>query len=90
MQAFDYERYGPPETLRMVEVDTPTPNAEEVLVTARELELQSGPIEAGRLRARSLGDAPLMRSMYLAHRRSPGLTPAALSALYVAAARPAA
>ena len=52
MQAFDYERYGPPETLRMVEVDTPTPNAEEVLVTARELELQSGPIEAGRLRPR--------------------------------------
>jgi DNA-binding transcriptional LysR family regulator len=34
-------------------------------------------LEAGRLRARSLGDAPLMRSMYLAHRRSPGLTPAA-------------
>ena len=34
-------------------------------------------LEAGRLRARSLGAAPLMRSMYLAHRRSPGLPPAA-------------
>jgi len=34
-------------------------------------------IESGTLRARALGDAPLMRSMYLAHRRSPGLTPAA-------------
>jgi len=34
-------------------------------------------IEAGRLRARALGEAPLVRSMYLAHRRSPGLTPAA-------------
>ena len=34
-------------------------------------------LEAGTLRARPLGDAPLMRSMYLAHRRSPGLTPAA-------------
>jgi hypothetical protein len=52
VQAFDDERYGPPETLRMVEVDTPTPNAEEVLVTARELELLSGLIEAGRLRPR--------------------------------------
>lgn len=34
-------------------------------------------LEAGRLRVRALGEAPLMRSMYLAHRRSPGLTPAA-------------
>ena len=34
-------------------------------------------LEAGSLRAKSLGDAPLMRSMYLAHRRSPALTPAA-------------
>jgi LysR family nitrogen assimilation transcriptional regulator len=34
-------------------------------------------LEAGRLRVRTLGDAPLMRSMYLAHRKSPGLTPAA-------------
>ena len=34
-------------------------------------------LEAGRLRVRTLGEAPLMRSMYLAHRRSPGLTPAA-------------
>jgi NADPH:quinone reductase-like Zn-dependent oxidoreductase len=32
MKAFTYERYGPPETLRMAEVDKPAPNAEEVLV----------------------------------------------------------
>jgi DNA-binding transcriptional LysR family regulator len=34
-------------------------------------------IEAGTLRARQLGDGPLMRPMYLVHRRAPGLTPAA-------------
>jgi LysR family transcriptional regulator, nitrogen assimilation regulatory protein len=34
-------------------------------------------LRAGTLQARPLGDAPLMRSMYLARRRSPGLTPAA-------------
>jgi NADPH:quinone reductase-like Zn-dependent oxidoreductase len=32
VKAFVYERYGPPETLRMVEVDQPTPTAGEVLV----------------------------------------------------------
>jgi NADPH:quinone reductase-like Zn-dependent oxidoreductase len=32
MKAFIYEKYGPPERLRMAEVDTPAPNAEEVLV----------------------------------------------------------
>ena len=32
MKAFVYERYGPPETLRMAEVDTPAPGADEVLV----------------------------------------------------------
>jgi len=32
MKAFIYERYGPPETLRMAEVDTPAPAADEVLV----------------------------------------------------------
>jgi LysR family nitrogen assimilation transcriptional regulator len=34
-------------------------------------------LEAGTLRARQIGETPLMRSMYLAHRRTPGLTPAA-------------
>jgi NADPH:quinone reductase-like Zn-dependent oxidoreductase len=32
MKAFVYERYGPPETLRMVEVDKPTPGTGAVLV----------------------------------------------------------
>jgi NADPH:quinone reductase-like Zn-dependent oxidoreductase len=32
MKAFVYERYGPPERLRMAEVDRPAPNADEVLV----------------------------------------------------------
>jgi NADPH:quinone reductase-like Zn-dependent oxidoreductase len=32
MKAFIYEKYGPPETLRMAEVDKPAPNADAVLV----------------------------------------------------------
>ena len=32
MKAFIWERYGPPETLRMAEVETPAPDADEVLV----------------------------------------------------------
>ena len=32
MKAFMCEKYGPPDTLRMAEVEKPTPNADEVLV----------------------------------------------------------
>jgi len=32
MKAFTQEKYGPPETLRMAEVEKPAPNADEVLV----------------------------------------------------------
>jgi NADPH:quinone reductase-like Zn-dependent oxidoreductase len=35
MKAFMWERYGPPETLRMAEVETPAPAADEVLVKVR-------------------------------------------------------
>lgn len=35
MKAFRYERYGPPQSLRMVEVQKPVPKADEILVNVR-------------------------------------------------------
>ena len=35
MKAFIHENYGPPATLRMAEVDKPTPDADQVLVKVR-------------------------------------------------------
>jgi NADPH:quinone reductase-like Zn-dependent oxidoreductase len=35
MKAFLYERYGPPQSLRMVDVEKPVPKADEVLVNVR-------------------------------------------------------
>jgi NADPH:quinone reductase-like Zn-dependent oxidoreductase len=35
MKAFVYEKYGPPETLRLAEVDKPAPDADHVLVKVR-------------------------------------------------------
>jgi NADPH:quinone reductase-like Zn-dependent oxidoreductase len=35
MKAFVYEKYGPPETLRLAEVDRPAPDADHVLVKVR-------------------------------------------------------
>jgi NADPH:quinone reductase-like Zn-dependent oxidoreductase len=32
MKAFIYDKYGPPQTLRMAEVNKPAPDAGEVLV----------------------------------------------------------
>src|SRR5215208_6610284 len=42
MKAFVYERYGPPETLRMVEVDEPSPGAGEVSVNAADWHVLRG------------------------------------------------
>jgi len=41
MKAFIYEKYGPPETLRMAEVDKPAPNDQEVLVKVRAVSINA-------------------------------------------------
>ena len=35
MKAFTYQRYGPPQSLRMAEVAKPWPKADEVLIKVR-------------------------------------------------------
>ena len=35
MKAFLYDKYGPPQSIRMAEVAKPVPNAREVLVSVR-------------------------------------------------------
>ena len=52
MKAFSYEKYGPPETLRMVDVDRPAPNADEVLV--RVLAVSVNPADWHSLRGKPL------------------------------------
>jgi LysR family nitrogen assimilation transcriptional regulator len=65
----------------VVEIDSPQSAMASVRlgfgVGAMTLGAMKEDLEAGTLRERPLGDTPLMRSMYLSHRRSPGLTPAA-------------
>jgi NADPH:quinone reductase-like Zn-dependent oxidoreductase len=41
MKAFIYERYGPPESLRMAEVDKPAPNADQVLVKVQAMSVNA-------------------------------------------------
>ena len=52
MKAFVWEKYGPPETLRMAEVDKPAPNADEVLV--RVLAVSVNPADWHSLRGKPL------------------------------------
>jgi NADPH:quinone reductase-like Zn-dependent oxidoreductase len=52
MKAFIWERYGPPETLRMAEVDTPVPGTDEALV--RVLAVSINPADWHSLRGKPL------------------------------------
>jgi NADPH:quinone reductase-like Zn-dependent oxidoreductase len=52
MKAFIYEKYGPPETLRMAEVEKPAPNADEVLVKVRAISVN--PADWHSMRAKPL------------------------------------
>ena len=52
MKAFVWEKYGPPETLRMAEVETPAPEADEVLV--RVLAVSVNPADWHSLRGKPL------------------------------------
>ena len=52
MKAFVWEKYGPPETLRMAEVEMPTPEADEVLV--RVLAVSVNPADWHSLRGKPL------------------------------------
>jgi LysR family transcriptional regulator, nitrogen assimilation regulatory protein len=65
----------------VVEIDSLHSSIETVRrgfgVGAMTMGVMKDDIEAGTLRARPLGDVPLVRPMYLVHRRAPGLTPAA-------------
>jgi NADPH:quinone reductase-like Zn-dependent oxidoreductase len=52
MKAFMYEKYGPPETLRMAEVEKPAPDADEVLVKV--LAVSVNPADWHSMRAKPL------------------------------------
>ena len=54
MKAFTQEKYGPPETLRLADVDKPAPNADEVLVKV--LAVSVNPADWHSMR----GQAPLL------------------------------
>jgi NADPH:quinone reductase-like Zn-dependent oxidoreductase len=52
MRAFMYEKYGPPETLRMAEVEKPAPDAHEVLVKV--MAVSVNPVDWHSMRAKPL------------------------------------
>jgi NADPH:quinone reductase-like Zn-dependent oxidoreductase len=46
MKAFTYQKYGPPETLRMTEIDKPAPAADEVLVKVLAVSVNAADLHA--------------------------------------------